>query len=61
VLADTPLLAPALAVLGRRAAARGGAVTPHARQPHYVRRPDAEIERDRRTQAAGGDGAPTDR
>ncbi len=42
-----PLLAPALAWIGRRLAAKGHATTPHALQPLYVRRPDAEIERDR--------------
>jgi tRNA A37 threonylcarbamoyladenosine modification protein TsaB len=43
---DRPL-APALAWIGRRLAAQGHATTPHALQPLYVRRPDAELERDR--------------
>jgi hypothetical protein len=37
----TPALAPAVARLGRRLAAHG-AHPPHALQPLYVRRPDAE-------------------
>ena len=40
-------LAPQIALLGRRAAARGEAGPPHALEPIYVRRPDAEIERER--------------
>jgi tRNA threonylcarbamoyladenosine biosynthesis protein TsaB len=47
---DTPIsLAPALASLGRRLAALGAAGPPHALQPLYVRRPDAELERLRRS------------
>lgn len=41
-------LAPQIAQLGRDRAARGEAGPPHALEPIYVRRPDAEIERDRR-------------
>ena len=41
-------LAPAIAQLGRRMAAAGQAGPPHALAPIYVRRPDAEIERERR-------------
>lgn len=41
-------LAPQIAALGARAAARGEAGPPHALMPIYVRRPDAEIERERR-------------
>jgi tRNA threonylcarbamoyladenosine biosynthesis protein TsaB len=41
-------LAPQIAVLGRRAAAAGKAGPPHALTPLYVRRPDAEIEREKR-------------
>jgi tRNA threonylcarbamoyladenosine biosynthesis protein TsaB len=41
-------LAPQIAVLGRRAAGRGEAGPPHALTPIYVRKPDAEIERERR-------------
>lgn len=45
---DVPLLAPTLAWLGARRAERGEAGPPHALQPIYVRRPDAELERERR-------------
>jgi tRNA threonylcarbamoyladenosine biosynthesis protein TsaB len=38
-------LAPIIAILGRDGAARGEAGPPHALQPLYVRRPDAEIAR----------------
>jgi tRNA threonylcarbamoyladenosine biosynthesis protein TsaB len=41
-------LAPQIARLGRGLAARGLAGPPHALSPLYVRRPDAEVERDRR-------------
>jgi len=41
-------LAPDIAVLARRRAEAGGAGLPHTLEPIYVRRPDAEIERDRR-------------
>lgn len=51
VSAQDSLLAPALAFIGRRLAAVGHATTPHALQPLYVRRPDAEIERNRRTES----------
>ena len=43
-----PLLAPVLARLAAERAGRGEAVTPHAIQPVYVRRSDAEIARDKR-------------
>lgn len=43
-------LAPQIAVIGRRMAERGEAGLPHALTPIYVRRPDAEIERERRGQ-----------
>ncbi len=42
-----PPLAPVLALLAAERARRGETVTPHAIQPVYVRRPDAEIARDR--------------
>jgi tRNA threonylcarbamoyl adenosine modification protein YeaZ len=42
-------LAPAVARIGRRRAERGEAGPPHALQPLYVRRPDAELERQRRS------------
>ncbi len=41
-------LAPAIASLGLRLARDGRAGKPHLLTPIYVRRPDAEIERDRR-------------
>ena len=41
-------LAPAIAKLGRRLALEGLAGKPHLLTPIYVRRPDAEIERERR-------------
>jgi tRNA threonylcarbamoyladenosine biosynthesis protein TsaB len=41
-------LAPHIAQLGMARAARGEAGPPHALEPIYVRRPDAEIERDRK-------------
>ncbi len=41
-------LAPQIATLGRRLAQDGKAGPPHALEPIYVRRPDAEIERDNR-------------
>jgi tRNA threonylcarbamoyladenosine biosynthesis protein TsaB len=46
VVCDGPL-APAVAHLGRLLASRGGAGLPHALQPLYVRRPDAELSRER--------------
>jgi tRNA threonylcarbamoyladenosine biosynthesis protein TsaB len=45
---DVPLLAPALSHIGQRLAAAGHAGPPHALRPLYVRRPDAELERQRR-------------
>ena len=44
-------LAAVMARLGERAAARGVAGPPHALQPLYIRRPDAEVARDRRRAA----------
>ena len=44
-------LAPEIAAIGLRRALQGHAGPPHALEPIYVRRPDAEIERDRRTQS----------
>jgi tRNA threonylcarbamoyladenosine biosynthesis protein TsaB len=41
-------LAPQIARLGRHLARQGRAGAPHALTPIYVRRPDAEIERDKR-------------
>ena len=44
-----PLLAPVVARLGEKAG-EGGATRPHAVRPVYVRRPDAELARERRQQ-----------
>lgn len=41
-------LAEHIGQIGRQRAARGQAGPPHALEPIYVRRPDAEIERDRK-------------
>jgi tRNA threonylcarbamoyladenosine biosynthesis protein TsaB len=46
---DAPPLAGAIARLAARRAANGGAGHPAAIQPLYVRRPDAEVERERRS------------
>ena len=43
-----PPLAPVIGRIGVREAAAGRAVAPHAVRPIYVRRPDAELARDRR-------------
>jgi tRNA threonylcarbamoyladenosine biosynthesis protein TsaB len=45
---DVPPLAPTIARLGFRRALAGDAVAPHAIEPIYVRRSDAELARDRR-------------
>jgi tRNA threonylcarbamoyladenosine biosynthesis protein TsaB len=49
VIEGPAALAPFLARLGSHRAARGHAGPPHALQPLYVRRPDAELERARRS------------
>jgi tRNA threonylcarbamoyladenosine biosynthesis protein TsaB len=46
-LVEAPLLAPLIAELGERLAARGQAVPLHSLRPVYVRRPDAELARRR--------------
>jgi tRNA threonylcarbamoyladenosine biosynthesis protein TsaB len=46
---DPDPLAPQIARIGRHLAQQGRAGAPHALTPIYVRRPDAEIERDKRT------------
>jgi tRNA threonylcarbamoyladenosine biosynthesis protein TsaB len=47
--AQTPSpLAPQIAMVGRRRAQNGESGPPHRLEPIYVRRPDAEIERERR-------------
>ncbi|MGE5358378.1 MAG: tRNA (adenosine(37)-N6)-threonylcarbamoyltransferase complex dimerization subunit type 1 TsaB [Bacteroidales bacterium] len=43
-----PPLAPTLAALGRQEAAAGRGGAPHAVRPVYVRRPDAELARERK-------------
>jgi hypothetical protein len=45
-----PPLAPHIALIA--AAAPGRAVAPHAVAPIYIRRPDAELARDRRAREA---------
>jgi tRNA threonylcarbamoyladenosine biosynthesis protein TsaB len=47
---EPPLVAPVLAVLAGRRAAAGERPLPHAIRPIYIRRPDAELARDRRAQ-----------
>lgn len=46
VIAPTPALAGAIAVIAADEWAAGGAIAPHAIRPLYVRRPDAELARD---------------
>jgi tRNA threonylcarbamoyladenosine biosynthesis protein TsaB len=50
IAASVPALAPAIGRIAAREPHR--AVVPHAIQPVYVRRPDAELARDRRTGSA---------
>ena len=47
VLGEVPPLAPAIAQMAIARAAAGGAVGPHAVVPIYVRRPDAELAREK--------------
>lgn len=47
VVMPTPPLAPAIGAIAGRRAVAGEAVLPHAVRPLYVRRPDAELARDR--------------
>lgn len=51
-LLDPPPLAGIMASLGAQSVAGGLAGPPHALAPLYVRRPDAEVARDRRSPAA---------
>jgi tRNA A37 threonylcarbamoyladenosine modification protein TsaB len=46
-----PALAPAVARVGQQLALRGAAGPPHALQPVYVRRSDAELDRERQAEA----------
>lgn len=48
---DPAPLAPEIARIAYRRALRGEAGTPHTLEPIYVRRPDAEIERERRSRS----------
>jgi tRNA A37 threonylcarbamoyladenosine modification protein TsaB len=48
VLADVPLLAGTIGRMGVAAASHGTTIDPAAIQPLYVRRPDVEMERERR-------------
>lgn len=48
LLDPTPMMAPAVATLAAQAAAGGQTHGPEAVRPLYVRRPDAELARDRR-------------
>jgi tRNA threonylcarbamoyladenosine biosynthesis protein TsaB len=47
VVLEAPALAPFIARIALARAARGEAGPPHALQPLYIRRPDAELARDR--------------
>jgi tRNA threonylcarbamoyladenosine biosynthesis protein TsaB len=53
ILAGPAALAPVVAGLAQHLAARGQAGPPHALQPLYVRRPDAELERTRKAMPSG--------
>ena len=52
VAADAPLAVP-IGRIAWRAHAAGRSGPPHALAPLYVRRPDAEVERDRRLGVGG--------
>ena len=52
VMTPVPALSPAVAVLAARAARAGLAVPPGGVRPLYVRRPDAELARERREKQA---------
>ncbi|HSK08372.1 MAG TPA: tRNA (adenosine(37)-N6)-threonylcarbamoyltransferase complex dimerization subunit type 1 TsaB [Vicinamibacterales bacterium] len=61
ILPEVPALAPAIAALALRRAARGETTRAHGVRPVYIRRPDAELARDRRRrQAASAGGAGPD-
>jgi tRNA threonylcarbamoyladenosine biosynthesis protein TsaB len=55
VVEETPLLAPLVARLGTLAAVAGQAGAPHALRPIYVRPPDVELTRDRKSHRAADD------
>ena len=52
IVTEPPPLAPAIATIAHAIAKSGGAVAPHAVRPLYVRRPDAELARERRRTGA---------
>ncbi len=52
LIVPVPLLAPAIATLAERAATAGLAVPPAGIRPLYIRRPDAELVRERRRSRA---------
>ena len=54
---ETPPLAGVMAVMASFEPLCRQAVAPHALRPVYVRRPDAELARERRRGLAGGDGS----
>jgi tRNA threonylcarbamoyladenosine biosynthesis protein TsaB len=56
VIEPLPPLAPALCTIAMRRAELGLATAPHAIRPVYIRRPDAELARDRRRAADSQDG-----
>jgi tRNA A37 threonylcarbamoyladenosine modification protein TsaB len=47
ILPEVPPLAPAIAALAQQSAAGSPPMAPDAIRPLYVRRPDAELARDR--------------
>jgi tRNA threonylcarbamoyladenosine biosynthesis protein TsaB len=51
IITPTPPLAPAIGAIAWRDATLGHTVPPHAIRPVYIRRPDAELARDRRSTA----------
>lgn len=56
VAPEVPRLAPAIAALALRRAARGETTSAHGVRPLYIRRPDAELARDRRLQQSASPG-----
>jgi tRNA A37 threonylcarbamoyladenosine modification protein TsaB len=49
---EPPPLAATIALVAERRAKAGESTVPHAIRPLYVRRPDAELARDRRRERA---------
>jgi tRNA threonylcarbamoyladenosine biosynthesis protein TsaB len=58
LILGTPLLAGVIGLIAVRQAAAGQAIVPAAVRPLYVRRPDAEIDRERRSGANASEGKP---